>query len=237
MSKRWDAIRGSAGFYITMAVCLLVIGVSSYYLLFDHKQSEPAAETASPPADTYVTAPAPEIREPAEPESPVVETISPTPVEVPAPRMPEVEIDDTPVVAEASLQTVSPLDGEVVTAFSMDRLVYNPTLQDWRTHDGMDISAPEGTEVLAACAGTVLSVTEDALMGTTVAVNHSGGYQTVYANLQPQPKVEAGETVAAGQVIGAVGVTAAAEAAQEPHLHFSVSKDGESVDPHEFLRS
>ena len=74
-------------------------------------------------------------------------------------------------------------------------------------------------------------------MGITVAVNHSGGYQTVYANLQPQPKVEAGETVAAGQVIGAVGVTAAAEAAQEPHLHFSVSKDGESVDPHEFLRS
>ena len=34
MSKKWDAIRGSAEFYVTMAVCLLVIGVSGYFLLF-----------------------------------------------------------------------------------------------------------------------------------------------------------------------------------------------------------
>ncbi|MCI8910590.1 MAG: M23 family metallopeptidase [Oscillibacter sp.] len=235
MSKRWDAIRGSAGFYITMAVCLLVIGVSSYYLLFDRKDPAPAEEPARPPVDTYVAAPAPEITEPKEP--PVVETISPAQVETPAPVMPEIEIDDTPVVAEAPLQIVTPLDGEVVTAFSMDQLVYNPTLQDWRTHDGVDISAAEGTAVLAACAGTVLAVEEDAMMGTTVILEHDGGYQTTYANLQEQPGVGAGEAVSAGQILGAVGCTAAAEAAQEPHLHFSVTKDGENMDPNEFLRS
>lgn len=234
MSKRWDAIRGSAGFYVTMAVCLLVIGVSSYYLLFNQKKPEPqTADTGTPPVETYVTAPAPELEEPEEP--PVVETLSPKPAEVPPPAMPEIELDDTPVVAEAPLQIVTPLDGEVVTAFSMDQLVYNPTLQDWRTHDGVDISAEAGTTVLAACAGTVLSVSDDALMGTTVVVNHDGGYQTVYSNLQAAPNVEAGESVSAGQILGAVGATAAAEAAQGPHLHFSVSKDGESVDPREFL--
>ena len=47
--------------------------------------------------------------------------------------------------------------------------------------------------------------------------------------------VAAGETVSAGQIIGAVGDTAAAEAAQEPHLHFSVSRNGEAVDPDTFL--
>ena len=42
-------------------------------------------------------------------------------------------------------------------------------------------------------------------------------------------------TVTAGQVIGAVGTTAAAESAQGPHLHFSVTKDGDAVDPEEYL--
>lgn len=245
MSKRWDAIRGSAGFYLTMAVCLLVIGVSSYYLLVDRKpepaETEPADSAAAADRDTYVTAPAPALSESdAEAEvsapPPVVETLSPAPVETPVVRMPEVELDDTPVIAEEPLQIVTPLDGEVAAAFSMDQLVYSPTLQDWRVHDGVDIAAAEGTAVLAACAGTVMSVTEDALMGVTVTVEHAGGYETVYANLQANPEVEAGEAVSAGQVLGQVGSTAAAEAAQEAHLHFSVSKDGEPVDPGDFLK-
>lgn len=242
MSKRWDAVRGSAGFYITMAVCLLVIGISSYYLLVEEQPSSepPAVESTVPPVDAYVSAPAPEItQKEEEPEPPVVETISPVPVEQQTtPQMPEIDVDldDTPVIAEAPLQVVSPLDGEVVTAFAMDQLVYNPTLQDWRTHDGVDIAAELGTSVLAACAGTVLSVSEDALMGTTVVLNHQDGCQTVYANLQKGADVEAGEAVAAGQIIGAVGDTAAAESAQGPHLHFSVNRNGESVDPAEFLK-
>ena len=47
--------------------------------------------------------------------------------------------------------------------------------------------------------------------------------------------MEEGEPVSAGQVIGAVGSTAAAETAQGPHLHFAVTKDGEAVDPDAFL--
>ena len=123
----------------------------------------------------------------------------------------------------------------MVTAFSMEELVYNATLGDWRTHDGVDIAAEAGTSVLAASSGTVLSVEEDPLMGTTVVLEHAGGYQTTYANLQAEPQVAVGDTVSAGQIIGAVGDTAAAEASQGPHLHFSVTKDGEPVDPQEFL--
>lgn len=230
MENKWRAILGDAGFYVTMAVCLLVVGVSSYFLLFDSEEN-PAPE-ADPPAETTVTAPAPIPEEPEEP--PVVETISPEPV-AETPPMPEVEIDDTPVMAEAPRLTVSPLQGEVLTAFSVDKLVYNATLEDWRTHDGVDISAGLGAAVLAACSGTVEAVTDDALMGTTVTISHGGGYQTTYANLQADPAVERGDAVSAGQIIGAVGATAAAEAAQSPHLHFSVTKDGDAVDPGEFL--
>ena len=153
--------------------------------------------------------------------------------------MPEVTIpvDDTPVVAEEPHVVVLPIQGEVLTAFSVDQLLYNETLDDWRTHDGVDIAAAEGDAVLAACAGTVSSITDDPLMGTTVVIQHSGGYETTYANLQAEPAVETGDTVSAGQTIGTVGTTAAAEAAQGAHLHFSVAKDGEAVDPGAFLNS
>ena len=232
MSK-WETIKGSAGFFITMAVCLLVIGVSGYYLLLDDSEETPPAVVETPPAETAVIAPT---EEPLLPETPaVVEVLAPEPVKEQAPPMPEIEIDPTPVIAEAPRLIVTPVHGEVVMAFSVDELAYNPTLEDWRTHDGVDIQAASGATVLAACNGTVLSVRDDPLMGTTVVVEHDGGYQTTYANLQSHPPVEAGEIVSAGQILGAVGDTAAAESAQGPHLHFSVSRDGEAVNPHEFL--
>lgn len=175
----------------------------------------------------------PEVRLPA------VETLEPAPVPVPVPpketkELPEVEVDHTPVAAEAPRLVVAPLRGDVLTAFSMEELVYSPTLGDWRTHNGVDIAAQQGTTVLAASAGAVLSVTDDPLMGTTVVLEHDNGYQTTYANLQAKPNVEAGDPVSAGQIIGAVGTTAAAESGQ-PHLHFAVTKDGKAVDPNEYL--
>ncbi len=79
------------------------------------------------------------------------------------------------------------------------------------------------------------AVTDDPMMGTTVVIEHDGGYQTTYANLQDTPTVVSGDEVSAGQIIGAVGTTASAESAQSPHLHFSVSKNGTLMDPDEFL--
>ena len=234
MKDKWDAFMGSAGFYVTMAVCLLIAGISGYFLLFDQETPIPAEEPMQ------VETPVVSTQEPSIPVieeeiPPVVETIAPEPVEVPV-SMPEVEISSEPIVEEAPRLVVSPLQGEVLTVFSVDTLVYNETLDDWRIHDGIDISAKPGTTVLAACSGTVCAVTDDALMGTTVVIDHAGGYQTTYANLQGTPTVEIGDTVSAGQIIGAVGTTAAAEASQSPHLHFSVSLDGDAVDPNEFLK-
>ena len=229
-NKKWEALRGGAGFYITLAVCLLVVGVSGWMLLSDRGKEPAVVEENTAPE---VSAPAPEVTE--EPEPAVVETIQPQPVEEAAP-MPEVEVDDTPVVVQAPRLVVSPLNGQVLTAFSVDKLVYDVTMDDWRVHDGVDISAKPGTTVLAACSGTVLAVEDDPMMGTTVTIGHDGGYQTTYASLQSQPTVEAGDTVSAGQIIGAVGTTAKAESGQSPHLHFSVTKDGDAVDPEEFLK-
>ena len=147
--------------------------------------------------------------------------------------------EETPISDPQDLlpQVMSPLDGTTVTVFSVTELMYDETMADWRTHNGIDIQASEGDSVRTAAGGTVLSVKDDELMGTTVVIQHSGGYETTYANLQAEPAVETGDTVSAGQTIGTVGTTAAAEAAQGAHLHFSVAKDGEAVDPGAFLNS
>lgn len=229
-NKRTGALSG-VGFYVTLAICLLAAGIGGYFLLFGGQET--AQEEDAP--QTAVTAKAPEIPEEQEP----VETVSPAelaeePSAEPEPE-PKPALDDTPVVAAIPQVVMAPLEGEVVAAFSVDQLTYNETLGDWRTHDGIDIAAAEGTSVLAASGGTVLSVSDDLLMGTTVVLEHGNGYQTTYANLQQTPPVAQGDSVTAGQIIGTVGTTASAESAQGPHLHFSVTKDGDAVDPDTYL--
>ena len=235
MENKLKSILSGTGFYILLAVCLILVAVSGWFLLFGGDEpvpEEPEVHKAvsAPARDVYVPEPEPEPEE----DEPELEASAPVEVEI-VPTMPEAEVDDTPVMAEPPRLVVEPLKGEVLLAFSVDQLVYSPTLADWRTHDGVDISAAPGSTVLAATSGTVASVEDDPMMGTTVTIDHEGGYTTVYANLQAKPTVLPGDLVTAGQIIGAVGSTAAAEAAQSPHLHFSVTQDGEAVDPSEFL--
>ena len=130
---------------------------------------------------------------------------------------------------------MSPLDGTTVTVFSVTELMYDETMADWRTHNGIDIQASEGDSVRTAAGGTVLSVKDDELMGTTVVIQHGGGYTTQYSCLQKDPPVQEGDQVAAGDVIGLVGSTASAEGSMGPHLHFSVSKDGQVIDPADYV--
>ena len=109
-------------------------------------------------------------------------------------------------------------------------------MADWRTHNGMDIQAGEGDAVKTAADGVVKSVEKDELMGVTVVIEHAGGYTTQYSSLQEDPPVAVDQQVKAGEIIGYVGSTAAAESSMGPHLHFSVSKDGQVIDPREYVK-
>lgn len=185
-----------------------------------------------------VTAPA-EQEDLTEPEGDTVPTVGDETLTVPvsgegedaAPSEPQTEVTSEPV----SAKIVSPLAGETVAVFSVDQLMYDPTLGDWRTHDGIDIRADAGTSVVATAAGTVIAVDEDGRLGVTVQIEHSGGYVTTYASLHPEVVVEEGQTVSAGEVIGAVGNTSLSEAGQGAHLHFAVSRNGENIDPEVYL--
>ena len=245
------SIFGSTGFYIALLVCVLAAGVVGYFALLrnDGTSTEPVQTVDNTVPRNSVPVSLPE----EEPAKPVVKD---QPVTVPAPihTLPEPEEEEAPVSAPAEVpvdaeapgiaaepveitppQRLSPLAGETVAVFSVDRLSYDETLGDWRTHDGIDIKADAGTSVTAACAGTVLQVEEDGRMGTAVTIDHGDGYVTTYASLQGEPLVLAGEEVAAGTPIGAVGNTSLTEAGLGAHLHFSVTRNGEAIDPAGYL--
>lgn len=130
-----------------------------------------------------------------------------------------------------------PVDGEILKEYSMDVPVFSLTMEDYRTHGGVDIYAAQGAEVLAAAGGTVREVWSDPMMGQCISINHAGGAVTTYKNLSPEmPEgIEKGAAVSAGQVIGTVGDTALEEVAEESHLHFEMSVDGSPVDPAEYI--
>ena len=226
-SGKIRAMFGGRGFYIALALCLVAVGVLGWYAIFGDK--EPVQEAVNPtpvveqtPVNPDPVVEDPEVNAPQEKEpEPVVE--------------PVVEVVEITEVEELLPQVISPLDGTTVTVFSMTELMYDETMGDWRTHDGLDIQAAEGDAVKTAADGTVVEVLDDELMGTTVIIEHAGGYTTQYSSLQEDPPVGKGEEVFAGDIIGYVGATAAAESTMGPHLHFSVFKDGKIVDPAEYV--
>ena len=95
-------------------------------------------------------------------------------------------------------------------------------------HDGIDITAPEGTMVRAAAAGTVrFAGMEKEQFGNLVVLDHGDGWFTAYAFLS-RVTVKEGATVAVGERVGLVGHTGLAKGNE---LHFEVRRDGKPVDP------
>ena len=239
------------GVYIALFLVVTALAVAGYWTLIPHHSNssktttvETATAAAPRKSETIDQTPAlpaqPVKREPAPVSQENVSTPAPAGHQEAAPAQSVVPLTiadyDTPDIAPVVPQLiVPPLNGEELAAFSMDELRYSETMGDWRTHDGVDIAAETGQLVQAACAGTVTDVRDDDLMGTTVILSHDNGYDTLYANLEEVATVGVGDSVSAGEVIGAVGRTALSESSMPPHLHFAVTRDGEYVDPAEFL--
>lgn len=129
-----------------------------------------------------------------------------------------------------------PVQGEITTDFAKETLIYSNTLQEWVTHNGIDIKADKTTIVTASAEGTIKSIKNDPRFGITIVIEHVNGFRTVYANLLTAEFVKEGEKVKQGQTIGTVGNTATFEIADEPHLHFEILKDNENVDPNLYLK-
>ena len=224
LGRLGDFLAGK-GFYIVLFLCVAAIGISGYFLLTDSAPNDqPVVGNAevvvmpSPALPSVNPVPTPA------PRSTPTPTPAPTPTPTPTP-------DPTP----QPVVYTWPIKGEVIGAFSLEVLAYDQTMGDWRTHDGMDLAAPLGTQVMATADGTVSKVYADPLMGTTVVISHPNGVESLYANLAEVPTVEVGDEVTTGMVIGSVGRTAVAESQKASHLHFEMTESGANVDPENYL--
>lgn len=143
-----------------------------------------------------------------------------------------------PSSAEPALpEFVAPVGGHLMKSHSGDVPVFSVTMNDYRPHTGVDLSASIGDDVFAAAAGMVKEIWEDPMSGNCISIVHDGGAVTVYRNLAPTvpDSITVGAAVSAGQVIGSVGESSLLEIADEPHIHFELSVDGEVVDPAEYI--
>ncbi len=124
-----------------------------------------------------------------------------------------------------------PLGTDILKDYNPTTPSYNPTLGDWRTHGGIDFSAPDGSQVKSIAFGTVKAVYEDALYGTVIEIDHGNEVIARYCGMNKNAlEVKAGDTVESGTLIGYMG-TVPCEKAELSHLHFEIYYKGENVDP------
>lgn len=126
-----------------------------------------------------------------------------------------------------------PAEGEVTHPYSGNELVYNPTLKDWRTHNGADFGSAAGSRVEACAAGEVTSAEETGLWGTVVEVMDEQERIWRYCGLE-RAAVSPGDRVNTGSAIGTVG-TVECEQGDGSHLHLELLKDGEYLDPQQII--
>ena len=132
---------------------------------------------------------------------------------------------------------VIPTAGSVAKEFEVDIPVYSLTMNDYRAHTGVDITAPVGTDVVSASSGTVCRIWNDQLMGRCITIDHGDNIYTTYMNLAEDSgaKYSVGDSVSMGQSIGAIGESALIEISEEPHLHLEMKVNGNYVDPLEYM--
>ena len=113
--------------------------------------------------------------------------------------------------------------------------IYSKSTDDWRAHQGIDYKAELGSKVVSVYDGTVTNIYEDKLWGNCIEIIHTGNILGIYRNLSKDISVKVNEKVSGGQAIGKVGNSASIEKAEEPHLHFELWMNGESINPTSFI--
>lgn len=237
------------GFYIALCCCVLVIGIAGYFtekhtdkassVISTEVTQEEATEKPVFSGDTgkYNTAalptPAPQIEDAA--DNDVTENIpvvsQPEAIEEYAVDNPDVQ-ESAVIVSSEQPTFMMPVSGNILEGFS-DKLAYNTALSDWRTHNGIDIAAEKGCSIQSVADGVIDSITTDA-MGGCVEISHAAGFVTRYIGLENVENLTEGKEIHSGEVIGTLG-DCKGENVTESHLHFEMEKDGNCVNPSDYL--
>lgn len=231
----------SKGFYAAIAVCLTGAGIATW-MAVDRTISnieDTNSQLIQNATSSFTEFPLLEEVDQKQPDIPKLPVSSSSSVSLPSSLPPSSEptAEQEEPLQPVQAQPVSsvllyslPVKGDIINQYSNGELVKNTTLNDWRTHDGVDIAAAKGDNVYAAADGVVSEVRKDSLWGTIVAIDHADSKQSIYYGLSDIVPVNVGDAVLAKQVIGTIdGIPC--EMSLPSHLHFSMKEAGGWIDP------
>lgn len=118
---------------------------------------------------------------------------------------------------------------------SLTQVVYMSSMNNWRTHNGIDLIAEKGTAVYSISDGTVTGIKHTTLESSVITIEHTGGVVSYYKGLAKDVAVKVGDTVKGGDLIGNVAESMPLERDVGAHLHLEIKKDGKLVDPINYL--
>ncbi len=211
--SRFRRFMEGKGFYAVLALCLLAVGGVAVATFGEKLFVREPEESSSRPEPTHAVE---QIitNQPDERKTTTVPATTAVPTTAPA--------------ATAADLYVLPMGNALQRAYSDGKLVYSPTMADWRTHDGADFAGENGQTVKALADGTVKSVGEDPLWGGVIVLDHGSGVVSHLCGVTAS--VNVGARVKVGQKLGTLS-TIPCESAQGYHLHLEMTADGEYVDP------
>ena len=236
MNRIVSFIKGK-GFYLALALCVAAAAGSSFWAI--RNVMDNMREIEKPPVKQEVPTPW------QQPQIKVEEKVTDVPKPSAKPSQPlpsqsgsgnvqskQSDLQESAAGAEPSF--VRPVAGKNAKPFSGDELVYNRTLNDWRTHNGLDITCAADAQVKSAVAGKVCNIYEDDMWGLVVDVQADDVVWRYTGLDKATLQVKTGDALKAGQPIAKIG-TAEAEIGEAPHLHLEVLKGGNYVDPEHYF--
>ena len=129
-----------------------------------------------------------------------------------------------------------PVDGNVLMNYSMDQTIYFSTLDQYKYNPALIIGGEVGTEVTASARGIVKSGEVNAQTGTTVTMDLGNGYEAVYGQLKEVP-IQEGNYVEKGELVGYLSEPTKYYSVEGCNLYFQLLKDGQPVNPMEYMDS
>ena len=140
-------------------------------------------------------------------------------------------VEQETFVIKQELDFECPLSGDIIRDFAKDFLVYSSTLNEWTTHEGIDIAGNEGDVIVSVEDGIVEQIFEDGKYGRTIIISHEKGYKSRYSFVSPENLVIEKQSVRKGEAIGRLTISTNFEAKDREHLHFEMMKNDEKLSP------
>lgn len=223
-----------AAVLVTMGLCVVALGAGMTYYTWENVKEPLTAEESPVSPVTAAKSPTLDTAKAQREQRSNDDGEAPDPAAAQEAKTKEPTKTSARKTTEQVQRTVTytyPVTGETVMPYSVDKAVYDPTLEQYRTNDTLCIAAEAGTEVKAAADGTVAEIKDDDETGKTLVIDHADGMRTTYGPLMAEGLPKAGDAVKKGQTVGKLDQPTKYQAALGSHLVFAMEEKGQRIDP------